>query len=107
MEEYLDIAQLKERVPYAEKKIHAMMTDGTWICGVHYNRPAGPRKKIIFFWSAIELWLKGEDFELRRRYLEKKSKKKQAGKVSVPLDQTPATSFEARRRVLMSMQVGK
>lgn len=68
MEEYLDLKQLRERIPFGRTAIEELIVNGVLIEGIHFRRPTGPGGKRIFFWSAIEAWLKGQDFQLRRNY---------------------------------------
>jgi hypothetical protein len=75
-EEYLDMPRLLERVPLSETTIVQAIREGVLIQGVHYSRPttkAGSRKggKRIFFWSAIEKWMKGQDFGIRRDQIQR------------------------------------
>jgi hypothetical protein len=37
-----------------------MMAAGTFVQGVHYFRPRGPRSRAIFKWTAIERFIEGE-----------------------------------------------
>ena len=64
-DEYLDTKSLTERLPFSKRKIEDMIAKGILIEGVHFTRPSGPRDKRVFFWSAIEKFLKGQDFDLK------------------------------------------
>lgn len=101
--EYLDIEDILARVPYGIRAIEEMMREGTWLEGLHYRRPRGPGKKRIFFWSAIEAWIRGDDYELRRKHLENQNRKKRAsGRPSTST--TEAVDFETHRRELQGKQ---
>ena len=63
--EYLDLKQLIQKIPYCKGAIEDFIAQGVLIEGVHFRKPAGPNGKRIFFWSAIESWLKGQDFCIR------------------------------------------
>ena len=73
MDEYLDLKQLTRRIPLSKRTIQEQIAAGRLIDGVHFRRPTGPGGKIIFFMSAIEKWLKGQDFDLRRDHIARKS----------------------------------
>lgn len=68
MEEYLDLKTLTQRIPFAKSAIEELIANGTLVEGVHFRRPTGPGGKRVFFWSAVEAWLKGEDFKLRAEH---------------------------------------
>ncbi len=68
MEEYLDLNQLMRRIPFGKTVIEELIAKGVLIEGVHFRRPTGRGGKRIFFWSAIEKWLKGQDFNLRANH---------------------------------------
>lgn len=53
-EEYLSIAELAQRIPYAPQTIRNLMTQGVFRRDEHYLKPRG---RIIFKWSAIQAWL--------------------------------------------------
>jgi hypothetical protein len=53
-EEYLSIAALSARIPYAAQTIRNLMAKGVFRRGVHYVKPRG---RVVFRWSAIEAWL--------------------------------------------------
>lgn len=77
-EEFLDINQLTKRIPLCKKVIEEQIQKGALIDGVHFRHPTGPRGKRIFFMSAIEKWLKGQDFDLRRDHIIAESERKSA-----------------------------
>jgi hypothetical protein len=68
-DEYLSIEQLTLRIPLSKRTLELEIASGRLLEGVHFRRPTGPRGKRIFFMSAIEKWLKGQDFDLRRQQL--------------------------------------
>jgi hypothetical protein len=68
MEEYLDLRQLRQRIPFSKTVIEELIVNGVLIEGIHFRRPTGPGGKRIFFWLSIEKWLKGHDFELRANH---------------------------------------
>jgi hypothetical protein len=70
-EEYLDIQQLAERIPFSVRSIETAIQEGYLVKGVHFYQPMGPKGKRVFFMSAIEKWLKGQDFTLRRDALKR------------------------------------
>jgi len=65
MEEFLDMKRLTQRIPFSKSVIEELIAEGVLVEGVHFRRPTGPGGKRVFFWSAIEKWLKGQDFDLR------------------------------------------
>ncbi len=68
MEEYLDLKQLRQRIPFSKTVIEELIADGILIEGVHFGRPTGRAGKRIFYWSVMEKWLKGQDFNLRANH---------------------------------------
>jgi len=54
--EYLSVAELSKRIPYAQQTIRNMMSRGVLKLGVHYVKPRG---RVILKWSAIQAWLNG------------------------------------------------
>jgi hypothetical protein len=52
---YLSLCELCARIPYARKTIYNWTSSGTWQEGVHFFRR---RRKLIFYWPAIEVWLR-------------------------------------------------
>jgi hypothetical protein len=56
-EEYLSVADLSRRIPYAPQTIRNLMSRGVFRLGVHYVKPRG---RVIFKWSAIRAWLHGQ-----------------------------------------------
>jgi hypothetical protein len=72
-DEYLDICQLTARIPSSKRTIEQEIEHGNLIEGVHFWRPTGPRGKRVFFMSAIEKWLKGQDFDIRRQHIVSKA----------------------------------
>jgi len=56
-EEYLSIADLSKRIPYAPQTIRNLMSSGVLKLDVHYLKPRG---RIIFRWSAVRAWLEGQ-----------------------------------------------
>jgi hypothetical protein len=75
-EEYLDLNQLIERVPLSKTTIEEQIAAGHLVEGVHFRRPTGPRGKRLFFMSAIDKWLRGQDFDLRRNHLVRQNTKR-------------------------------
>jgi hypothetical protein len=72
-DEYLDLNRLTQRIPLSKRSIREQIAAGHLIEGVHFRRPTGPGGKMIFFMSAVEKWLKGQDFDLRKDHLQKRS----------------------------------
>lgn len=72
-DEYLDLKELTLRIPLSKRSIREQIAAGHLIEGVHFRRPTGPGGKMIFFASAMEKWLKGQDFDLRRDHIARKS----------------------------------
>lgn len=69
--EYLDLNELTERIPFRKRAIEEFIARGVLIEGVHFRQPAGPKGKRVFFWSAIEQWLRGKDFLLKANHVRK------------------------------------
>ncbi len=68
MDEYLDLKQLTRRIPFGKSAIEELIAKGELVEGVHFRRPTGQGGKRVFFWSTIEKWLKGQDFDLRAKH---------------------------------------
>ncbi len=69
--EYLDLNELTERIPFRKRAIEEFIARGVLIEGVHFRQPGGPKGKRVFFWSAIEQWLRGKDFLLKANHVRK------------------------------------
>src|SRR5437879_12770327 len=50
-EEYLSVEQLSRRIPYRPKTIRNLMSQGTFIEGIHFTRLTG---RPIFLWTRVE-----------------------------------------------------
>ena len=74
-EEYLDTGRLLARVPYSKREIDRLVAEGHWMDGVHFRRPKGPGTQRIYFWSAIEAWFKGADWELKRGSMQRREER--------------------------------
>lgn len=59
--EYLGLDQLIERIPYSKKTIYNYVAEGSLIEGIHYVK----KGRLIFYWPAMEAWLRGEQFGAR------------------------------------------
>lgn len=57
VEEYLTVQELSQRIKYAPGSIRNLVWQGRLLEHVHYYKPC--RGKVLFVWSAVELWLKG------------------------------------------------
>ena len=55
MEEYLTTKELSRRIKMAEGTIRNLVWQQVLIENTHYVKPTP--KKILYMWSAIELWL--------------------------------------------------
>lgn len=76
--EYLDTEELLEVFPYSKRMLEKFIAEEILIEGVHFRRPAGPRTKRVFFWSAIEKWMHGQDFDLRVKQIERTQARERA-----------------------------
>ena len=56
-EEYLSIADLSKRIPYAAQTIRNLMSLGVFKRDVHYVKPRG---RVIFRWSKVQEWIEGQ-----------------------------------------------
>jgi hypothetical protein len=56
---YLYIDQLAALTPWSADRIRHMISEGKFIEGVHYFRPAGRRP--VFKWKAVERYIEGEN----------------------------------------------
>jgi hypothetical protein len=56
-EEYLDTKELARRIKMAPGTIRNMVWRGDFKLNVHYVKPT--RRKVLFIWSAVEVWLYG------------------------------------------------
>ena len=57
MEEYITVRELSKRCKLAEQTVYNMIYKKTFVLNQHYFKPS-PRK-ILFKWSAVKIWLKG------------------------------------------------
>lgn len=57
MEEYLTTEELSSRIKMAEGTIRNLVWKKVFIEKIHYIKPTP--KKLLFIWSAIENWLRG------------------------------------------------
>jgi len=55
MEEYLTTKELSQRIKMAQGTIRNLVWQKMLIENIHYVKPTS--RKILFLWSAIELWL--------------------------------------------------
>ena len=62
MEEYLTVKELSERIKLAKQTIYNMIHKKEFVLNKHYYKPKA--KIILFKWSAIEKWLKGDKPDL-------------------------------------------
>ncbi len=69
--EYLDLNELTERIPFQKRAIEEFIARGALVEGIHFRQPAGPKGKRVFFWSAIEQWLRGKDYQLKANHVRK------------------------------------
>ena len=58
--EFLSVKQLAAEIPFSEKGIYHLISEGYLTKGVHYKRPTGERSKVILKWSAICEWIDTE-----------------------------------------------
>jgi hypothetical protein len=56
-EEYLSIADLAERIPYAAQTIRNLMSRGVFKRNVHYVKPRG---RVMFKWSVVLAWIEAQ-----------------------------------------------
>jgi predicted DNA-binding transcriptional regulator AlpA len=54
-DEFLTLPELTARIKFSQQTIYNMISSKRLIKGQHYLKPS--RKKILFIWSAIRLWL--------------------------------------------------
>jgi hypothetical protein len=83
VEEFLDLKNLTRRIPFSKTVIEEWIADGVLIRGVHYSQPSGSKGKRVFWWSAIEKWIKGQDFDLRARHAAKNQERDTTHRLSV------------------------
>ena len=62
MEEYLKVKELSERIKLAKQTIYNKIHKKEFVLNKHYYKPKP--KIILFKWSAIEKWLKGNQPDL-------------------------------------------
>ena len=62
MEEYLKVKELSERIKLAKQTIYNKIHKKEFVLNKHYYKPKP--KIILFKWSAIEKWLKGDGPDL-------------------------------------------
>ena len=58
MEDYITVEELCRRTKYSRQSIYNMINKNIFKLNQHYYKPTP--KKILFIWSAIEIWLAGE-----------------------------------------------
>jgi len=56
--DYVTIKEMCERTSYAPKSVYNMVSQGVFKEGTHYFKPT--KRKLLFFWPAIEQWIRGE-----------------------------------------------
>jgi len=56
---YLSIQQLAEVTPWTAGAIRKMVARGVMQLGVHYFRPLGRRREVVFKWAAIVALIEG------------------------------------------------
>jgi len=83
MEEFLDLKNLTKRIPFSKTVIEEWIADGVLTCGVHYSQPGGSRGKRVFWWSAVEKMIKGQDFDLRAAHAAKNQERNTTHRFSV------------------------
>jgi hypothetical protein len=69
MDEYLTVKELSSRIKMAEGTIRNLVWKNQFQQNIHYVKPT-PRK-ILFLWSAIEVWLREEPAASRNLYKER------------------------------------
>jgi hypothetical protein len=57
MEEYLTVKELSKRIKIATQTIYNLIHRKIFILNKHYHKPT--TKLILFKWTEIEIWLKG------------------------------------------------
>lgn len=57
MEEYITVRELSKRCKLAEQTVYNLIYKKTFVLNQHYFKPSP--KKILFIWSAVKIWLKG------------------------------------------------
>ncbi len=70
-EEYLDITQLTKRIPFSKTTVKDLIAKKALREGIHFSKPTGPSGKKVFFWSAIQSWIKQRDVILKADYARK------------------------------------
>jgi hypothetical protein len=55
--DYLTYDEPSNRISYAVQTLRNYVHEGIFKLGKHYFKPTG---KVLFFWPAIEKWLRGE-----------------------------------------------
>jgi hypothetical protein len=55
---YLSYRDLSQRTGYKVQLLRNFVTKGIFKLGKHYFRPNG---KVLFYWPAIEKWIRGEE----------------------------------------------
>ena len=54
----MTVKELSQQIQFAPQTIYNKIHTGEFVLNIHYYKPSS--KKILFIWSAIEEWLKGE-----------------------------------------------
>jgi predicted DNA-binding transcriptional regulator AlpA len=58
-EQYLTVKELSAKIKYSQQTIYNMIHEGRFIRGEHYIKPS--RKKVLFLWSAICMWMESTE----------------------------------------------
>lgn len=56
-DEYITVRELSGRIKLARQTIYNMIYKNIFVLNHHYFKPSP--KKILFKWSAVKIWLKG------------------------------------------------
>jgi hypothetical protein len=54
-EQYLTVKELSGKIKYSQQSIYNMIHNEIFIKDRHYIKPS--RKKILFLWTAVQVWL--------------------------------------------------
>lgn len=69
-EKLMTVKELSSQIQFAPQTIYNKIHNGEFVINIHYYKPTP--KKILFIWSAVENWLKGENRKEPNEFKEEK-----------------------------------
>ena len=88
MEDYISITEMCKRTNYARQTVYNKISKKEFVLNIHYIKPN--KKKVLFIWSALEKWLRGEHFTKPNNQLTNKKEEIDPCQKSQPKSQIPS-----------------